>query len=161
MMTHIGWVADDQIEATCGCREGEILVFQREAVIFPELRGGLAVVRIKFKAMGFGYALLRKGLDKCGIERTRTDCRVEKVYFLVNRHERRGIAEDVLGKRAGGSKLSKAVALGLSFSCIEGGLQRQALLLCCVILVRHIQIPNRVRSSMRCSQTQSIPSAAS
>ena len=61
----------------------------------------------------------------------------------------------------GGCKLAKTVSFRLCLDSFELGLKRKTLFLKKVESVFHDQMPNLAKSPILCSQTQSIPSAAS
>ena len=96
-----------------------------------------------------------------GIEGAGPDRRIEEMDFLAAGQKRRCVFEDVLGQGRGRGKLAETVSLGLRLLAVEFGLKGDALLFKSVDHVMHSQIPKRARSSMRCSHTQSMPSAAS
>src|SRR5690606_29723952 len=93
-----------------------------------------------------------------------TDCRVKKTDCFAFWQQAQAIAEDVVGKPAGCRELSQPVAFDLCFLAIQCGLQGKALFLLGPDVPGfggHGHIPNNDRSSIRCSHTQSMPSAAS
>src|SRR6266851_8769148 len=161
MVPHVWRIADDEIEAGSGLRVREVGKLHREAAISPEVRRRRAVVSVDLETDSFGVEFGGQNFAERGIKGTGPDRRVEEMDFLAGRKKGSRVFEDVLGQGRGRRELAEAVSLGLCLLAVKFGLKGEALLFKNVDRLLHFQIPKRVKSSIRCSQTQSIPSAAS
>ena len=102
----------------------------------------------------------RKGSAERRIEGTRADRRIDEVNWRAFRQKRICVAEDIVSELGRRRKLAELVTVGLRLLAIQSCLKREASGFQRIGAV-HSQIPNLARSSIRCSHTQSIPSAAS
>jgi len=128
MMAHIRRIADDEIEPERWFFPREVGELEHKAGFFPEPRGGLAVVRVDFKAAGFGNLFFAANLPERRIECAGADSRVKEMYFLADREKSGSTLENLESKRGRGRKLSQAVAVGLCFPGVEFFLKGETLL---------------------------------
>jgi hypothetical protein len=105
--------------------------------------------------------LLLKHLAGGGVKRPCAECGVKKANTLARRKQGECVRQDVQCKQRWCGELAEAIPIRLRFLGIEVPLQGDAPLLYRVDGIIHNYTPNRDRSSIRCSHTQSIPSAAS
>jgi hypothetical protein len=168
VMADIGRIRQDEVwrggAGAVGNDAGEVAANNFQASIGPQVAGGVGEDGIKFDADGALDALGAIHRERGGEETARADRWVGKADSTLARADQRADeAGDIQSEGVGRGELAEAVPLGCRLGCINRRLDRLALCFGRVVLMRDhaVHSPSFARSSMRCSHTQSIPSAAS
>ena len=168
VVADVGRVGQDEVghgrAKPIGDDTSKVALYDLKRGVGPQVSGGLAEGRIEFDTDGASDALGAEHRERRGVEAAGTDRGIgESDSALTVVDQRVHVPGDVDGEGVGRGELAEAVPLGRRPGCIDGRLNCLAARLGRVVLVRvHAgHKPSLARSSMRCSQTQSMPSAAS
>lgn len=168
MMPDVGRVGEDQVRrdwAAAACDDaGKVAPHHVKASLRPQVTGGSTKAGIEFDANGFLDLLGAENGERGTVEAASADGGVGKVDRAeAAAHNGPNVAGNLNRESVGSRELPEAVPLGGRLPCIERRLHGLSSSFDRALVSRdhRSHSPSFARSSIRCSHTQSIPSAAS
>src|SRR6185503_3395268 len=164
MMADIRRIAHDQVVFRgFGLRWlglSETTNVQPQPGTLPEVLCRFSVMKIYLVTSGCFDARGRDVTQQCRIVRPGSKTGFEKIYLRRLRQKRVGVRDDLGGQFRRRCELTEPIPFSLGLGAVQPRLKFEASGFACVD-DSHFYSPKSARSFIRCSQTQSIDSAAS